>query len=349
MRRMFGLSLKSKEADKLIPLFGGFCFFLSAVEVMIPKPLPFFRIGLANLPILIGAEIFSFPAFLMLLIVKIAGQALISGTLFSYVILFSFLSTCFSGLLMYAMKYVPKRWISFIGISIAGALVSNSIQLLLAVFIIFGRSAVYIIPPMFIAGMLTSVFLGAFANEFTAYSTWYENVKNGTFRFSLKEQALPSDPKPAEKYLRVGSGALLMLLLLFVDFLPMQAVILGTALILCVVDRQPIHFINIILLFITIVFFNLFPPSGKVVFSVMGLDVTVEALLRGIKKAVIFEGMIYISKWILKAKINLRGKIGGPVSASFRIFYKLLSVKHEVKRKNIIASIDSILLSIDKL
>ena len=81
----------------------------------------------------------------------------------------------------------------------------------------------------------------------------------------------------------------------------------------------------------------------------MGLDVTVEALLRGIKKAVIFEGMIYISKWILKAKINLRGKIGGPVSASFRIFYKLLSVKHEVKRKNIIASIDSILLSIDKL
>ena len=349
---MFGLSLKPKEADKLIPLFGGFCFFLSAVEVMIPKPLPFFRIGLANLPILIGTELFSFPAFFLLLIVKIAGQALISGTLFSYVILFSFLGTVFSGLLMYLMKFIPKRVISFVGISAAGAAVSNTIQLVLAVFIVFGKSAVYIVPPMFAAGILTSFFLGLFANEFTANSIWYENVKNGTYVFPVN--ALNRAEKPAEKntggtFLRIGSGLLLMGLLLFVNFLPMQAVVFGTGLILCAADRQRINAVNIFILFAAIVFFNLFPPAGKVVFSLFGWDITADALVRGIKKAVIFEGMIYLSKWMLKAKIDLRGRIGAPVSASFRIFHKLLSVKHELKRKNVIASIDSILLSLDKL
>lgn len=345
---MLRVSLTNREADKLVPLFGGFCFFLSVIELTIPKPLPFFRIGLANLPILMGIDIFSFPAFFLLLIVKILGQAFISGTLFSYIILFSALGTICSGLLMYSLKNIPRNLISFIGISIIGAFVSNSIQFLLAIFIIFGKSAVYIIPPMFAIGIATSAFFGFFVNLFTETSIWYESVKNGIYSFNLKEKKQISNKNKREKYLRLGSGLVLILLLLFTNFLPIKTVIFGVSLILCIVDKNRINFVNVIVLFIAIVFFNLFPPSGKIIFSFFDLNITNDALVRGIEKAVIFESLIYLSKWMLKTKINLKGTIGEPVSAAFCVFNRLFLVKNEFDRKNIIRSLDSILLSIDK-
>ena len=65
------------SSKKNIALLGAFCLFLSAVEYMIPKPLPFTRIGLANLPLMLAVDILPFPAFLLLICVKIIGQALI--------------------------------------------------------------------------------------------------------------------------------------------------------------------------------------------------------------------------------------------------------------------------------
>ncbi len=40
-----------------IAFFSALCFFLSAVEYAVPKPLPFFKIGFANLPILISLSV----------------------------------------------------------------------------------------------------------------------------------------------------------------------------------------------------------------------------------------------------------------------------------------------------
>jgi len=85
----------NKKPQDLIPygrnlaLLGAFCLFLSAVEYMIPKPLPFMRIGLANLPLMLALDIFPLYAFLILVCVKVLGQALITGTLFSYFFIFS--------------------------------------------------------------------------------------------------------------------------------------------------------------------------------------------------------------------------------------------------------------------
>ena len=38
----------------LLPILGACSMFLSTVEYLFPKPLPFMRLGLANLPVLIG-------------------------------------------------------------------------------------------------------------------------------------------------------------------------------------------------------------------------------------------------------------------------------------------------------
>ncbi|MCL2443016.1 MAG: Gx transporter family protein [Treponema sp.] len=113
---------------KNLALLGAFCIFLSAVEYMIPKPLPFMRIGLANLPVMLALDIFSFPAFLVLICIKVVGQALITGTLFSYIFLFSLTGTLLSGLLMYLLRRTigsginGRGRISFIGIGTAALL-----------------------------------------------------------------------------------------------------------------------------------------------------------------------------------------------------------------------------------
>jgi heptaprenyl diphosphate synthase len=129
-------------------LLGAFCLFLSTIEYMIPKPLPFMRIGIANLPLMLALDIFPLPAFALLVGIKILGQALITGTLFSYIFLFSLAGTALSALSMYGLRLsFGARRISFVGVGTAGALISNLTQLILAWVFIFGKSARYIAPP----------------------------------------------------------------------------------------------------------------------------------------------------------------------------------------------------------
>jgi heptaprenyl diphosphate synthase len=159
---------------KTIALLGAFCLFLSTIEYMIPKPLPFMRIGIANLPLMMALDIFPFPTFLALVAIKVLGQALITGTLFSYIFLFSLAGTVLSALAMYALRrFFGARRISFIGVGTAGAMVSNITQLVLAWLFIFRNNVLYIAPPFLGAGVVTGVVLGLFCELFTRRSQWY--------------------------------------------------------------------------------------------------------------------------------------------------------------------------------
>jgi heptaprenyl diphosphate synthase len=140
---------------------------------MIPKPLPFMIIGLANLPLMLALDIFSFRYFLVLVLIKIFGQALITGTLFSYVFLFSLTGTFFSALLMYLLRRIFKQRITFIGIGTAGAFVSNTAQLALAYLFIFKENTRYIAPWFLTAGFVTGIALGIFCEIFIRKSQWY--------------------------------------------------------------------------------------------------------------------------------------------------------------------------------
>ena len=166
--------LPGKIPGRTLSLLGGFCFFLSTLEFMVPKPLPFIRLGLANLPLLLALDIMPFSSFMILSAVKICGQALISGTLFSYVFLFSLGGTGASALLMYALhRGLGKERISLIGIGAAGALASNGVQLVLAYFFIFGDSVRYVAVPVLALGLVTGSLLGAAGEYFTRHSAWY--------------------------------------------------------------------------------------------------------------------------------------------------------------------------------
>jgi len=167
-----------KLSKRTLALLGGCCFFLSALEYMVPKPLPFIRIGLANIPMLLALDIMPFPSYILLGCLKILGQALVSGTLFSYVFLFSLGGTGVSALLMYALhRGLGKEKLSLIGISAAGAVASNGVQIVLAYFFVFGSSIRYAAVPILAFGIVTGTVLGIIAEYFVRRSLWYGEIR----------------------------------------------------------------------------------------------------------------------------------------------------------------------------
>ena len=161
------------DKARLTAFLGAFCFFLSAVEYMLPKPLPFMRLGIANLPILIAIDILPFKWFLVLALVKVIGMSIISGTLFSYIALFSLAGTMAAALTMWSLRRAGGRHISQIGVSIAGAMVSNATQILIARYLVF-RETAWLIAPLFLGmGLATGTALGLFSERFASVSRWY--------------------------------------------------------------------------------------------------------------------------------------------------------------------------------
>ncbi|MDR3303028.1 MAG: Gx transporter family protein [Treponema sp.] len=163
-----------REERRNIAILGAFCLFLSSIEYMIPKPLPFMRLGLANIPLMLAIDVFPVSAFALLALLKVTGQAVISGTLFSYVFLFSLVGTASSALVMYALRRaLGPKLIGFVGASVSGALVSNASQLVLARVFVFGEGIRFLIPPFLGAGLISGVALGLFCEQFAAHSRWY--------------------------------------------------------------------------------------------------------------------------------------------------------------------------------
>ncbi len=158
---------------EVIALLGAFALFLSTLEYLIPKPIPFIRIGLANLPILLSLSILSPREVVLLILIKIFGQGLVNGTLFSYTFLFSFAGSFTAGAAMLGLHRLFKKRISPVGLSVFGALGSNMMQLLLARVLIIGPGALLIAPPILGIGLFSSILLGIFARSFESRSAWY--------------------------------------------------------------------------------------------------------------------------------------------------------------------------------
>ena len=166
---------------KLAAFLGALAFFLSTVEYMLPRPVPFMRLGLANLPILIAVDLLPFGAYIALALVKVVGMSVLTGSLFSYVALFSLAGTLASALVMRGLRAVAgPRVLSYIGLCVAGAIASNMVQVLLARFFVFGPSARFMAPAFLALGLASGLALGAFAEAFASSSTWLTRIREGS-------------------------------------------------------------------------------------------------------------------------------------------------------------------------
>ena len=280
---------------KKIAFFSALCMFLSMIEYAIPKPLPFMRLGIANMGIMLALYVLPIRQVLLLTLIKVLLQALISGTFFSYIFLFSFLGSFSSVFAMLLCKNIFKSKISFLGICLSGALANNLCQILLSYLIIFRSSTSYIAPILLISGFFSSLILGLFTQKFVKNSIWYDslfcdNVDFQSENFSANQE-IEFDVLKNKKF-----NSKKLLKNLFSSFI----------------------------LLLSIVFFSLLLPSGKLLFSIGSFKITQEALFLGLRRGLILILSVYISKFVILFLPPIKGKVGSFINLIF-VYFKELS------------------------
>ncbi|MCQ2611310.1 MAG: Gx transporter family protein [Treponema sp.] len=165
----------STENQKILAFLTALSLFFSAVEFAIPKPMPFLRIGLANIPLILGLFLLPSKLYFVLVLLKIFVQNLISGTLFSYTILFSVAGTTSSALIMFALHrlFFSSNCISVFGITLAGALFNSLAQLAVSYVLLFQDNIRYIAPFILASSLITGTVLGITVGAFINKSKWF--------------------------------------------------------------------------------------------------------------------------------------------------------------------------------
>ena len=359
------MSDSKKNSLNQVAFLSALCMFLSAVEYAIPKPLPFLRLGLANLPILISLKKMSTKEVFLLILLKIVCQALISGTLVSYVFLFSLSGSIASGLIMFFghLVFYKTRLVSNIGLSLLGALGNSFAQLVCSKYIMFGDNVKYVVPILLISSFVTGLLLGVFANVFENKSVWYSKYcgKNEMFDFKNEKSSEVfhnNSTSGIEKNITVENlwknslfrfvlSLVFMIILIAVHNVWIKLVIVLIFLVLVAIKKKGrIRILMPITIILSITIFNLILPFGKVLFSIGRWKITLGALLNGLDRSFLLVGMTFISQFAIDKDIQIPGKIGSFLSYIFLIFNRLSSERLLVKPGKIIESIDSKLIGI---
>lgn len=368
--------IKKSQNIRLLTFFASLCLYLSAIEYAIPKPLPFLRLGLANLPILLGLEVFPVATVLLLTFLKILLQAFISGTFFSYVFVFSLAGTLASSLVMifvYKICTLPARMygktfgiVSFAGISVAGAFANNLAQIACARYLLFGENTKYIAPLLLVFGLVTGILLGLFCNAFASNSQWYKNCCLGcgksvfAGRESLEENKKLHSFSTGETAENSACGKketfalfkFAFCMLSFAFFIQIKNLYLlwGTVLFFFVLDeiikKGRVKLLPSIIIVLSVTFFALLTPVGKVLFRIGGWKITQTSLEMGLHRSGFLVGMVFISQCAVDKSLRLPGKAGAFVAGVFYYFDLLVSEKIKFSRKNLVKSIDERLLKI---
>jgi heptaprenyl diphosphate synthase len=323
------------------------------------------RIGLANLPLLLGLEILSPENFVLLVLIKVLGQGIVSGALFSYVFLFSLAGTFCSAALMFSLRRLLGKRIGFAGMGTAGAFLSNAVQLLLARFFVFGVNVAYLVPPFLVSGVVTGFTLGLFCENFCARSLWYEKVRGRTLELELRG---PEEPEGREKnggrtsfrlkrreiwdgFFRsedlFAAGIFMMIAFLFTSSLTMRIVQFFFFWLLAFLSGKKNNPLITLMVILGIVIFNLLAPYGRVLAEAGPFRITEGSLLSGLGKGLSLEGLIMLSGACIRPGLRLPGPLGKLLGESFVILQSMQERKFTIRGKWIIEGIDTMLLELD--
>lgn len=312
---------------------------LSTLEYLIPKPLPFLRLGLANLPLLVILDNIAFLPYLAILVVKAIGQGMVSGTLFSYLFFISLAGTLSSGLAMKAVKSLFKGHVSTVGCSLVGAFVSNLAQLQVASWVAYGPSIWVAAPLMLTLGLVTSFVLGLLAGQY---------LQKGSIPKALKEDSLALGmPLVSEKahYSSVAVGSLVAIIaILFAEGTAYLAVLTLLMYGMQAVSGRRIRILPPLMLTLSLVVLSLFEPNGKVLLSIGSVAFTEGALLSALTKALRLVSLLAASQCLSASNPRIKGKAGAVLMLTLS-YFSVLSSSFKATSGSLIHRIDQALLT----
>jgi len=136
---------------------------LGVVDGILPRPLPFLRIGLANVVTVMVAFRMGTARALSVNLLRVVAVSLFLGSIATPSFLMSLAGGVSSALLMGLLSRTARRILSVTGISIAGSMASLSAQLSVAVAIIPGIPVGSIVVPLTAWGILSGTVTGLLA------------------------------------------------------------------------------------------------------------------------------------------------------------------------------------------
>ncbi|MCK4957111.1 MAG: Gx transporter family protein [Candidatus Cloacimonetes bacterium] len=152
----------TKTDNKIIKLafFTAFAVTVYVLESFIPKPLPFMRLGLANIVVLLLLISSDFKSASIVAISKTIIGGFFSGALLSPTTLLSLSGSILSLCLMF-LTIRSHFGFSIIGISIIGAVAHNLTQIVVVrILLIRENSIFYLTPILVIMGIVTGIVTG---------------------------------------------------------------------------------------------------------------------------------------------------------------------------------------------
>jgi heptaprenyl diphosphate synthase len=265
---------------------------------------------------------------------------------------------------MYLLRRcLGARHIGFIGISTAGAFLSNGVQLALARFFIFGEGVKFITPPLLGAGVLTGMALGLFCEIFIARSAWYRTRCGPLTEDGINPLPRPvPPPAPSDRAMPLpgnsgrkkavpdqdllAAGLIMMTAFLFNPSTLTRVIQFLLFGLYARLTGKKIFPLIILCIMTVIIFCNLLVPYGRVLGEFGPFRLTQGSLLSGLHKAVTLEGLILLSKAAIGSDLRFPGTFGFFIGESFRLFERLTEQRGRITRKHFIEGIDTLMVEL---
>ena len=311
----------------------------SYAELILPRILPFFRLGLANTVILIALDL-NFTSYLLLSILKATAASLTGGTLFSPFFMISLLQSLASALVMRLLyKVISKKLISLYGISVAGSAVSAFIQIFLTSLYI-GAGTFALLGPMLIFNTASGI-LTAFFCEKSGIKESYNYIEENSAKLKTEYSDFVANEKPARKGLQIFFAAILItasVSVFFIKNLILLAFVFTISLLAQKLAKRKIFLIPHISMWLFIFISAVFLPNGKVLCKIWNFSITEAALLMGLQKALTLSTVSALSQCAVCLKPGRKTLLGLSLD-----YYKIMSDRFRNAQGSLIARITSAL------
>lgn len=145
-------------------LLSSMAVILFVVESQVPKPLPWMKLGLGNLPVLVALLMYGTGAGLGVSAVKLLVGGLLSGGLGGPAFVIGGSAGLTSLFIMAAVRRLTGETFSPVGVSIWGALTHQLVQLSMAALYV-GSTGIFSLLPLFVlSGLLGGGLIGLLAS-----------------------------------------------------------------------------------------------------------------------------------------------------------------------------------------
>ena len=323
-------SIKNPLSKNTLAYLCALTLLFSYAEMILPRIVPFFRLGFANTVILIALDI-DFGSFILLSILKAAAASLMGGTLFSPFFVISLAQSLLSALVMRLLyKLISKKILSLYGISIAGSAVSALVQIGLASLYI-GKGTFSLLGPMLIFNTIIG--------PLTAFLCDKIKLKeNLSFtKMPETEGAVQGPQGHATPALQIILAILLLSLSASIFFIKNLIVLTCTFVLSLIAQKlckRKFFFIPHLSLWLFIFISMIFVPNGEVIFKFWIISITKGSLTMALQKALILSTVSALSQCAVCLKPERNTLLG----LSFE-YYRLMIKRFAEKDGNIINKI----------